>query len=98
MQNKNREKLKNVEIGVQSISGKQWLHISSLLYDSLCTGLAFPTCLSINSIICHFSPLPSDSIHSDLTLSKGDVVKIVIGAQIDGYASISAETCVNALQ
>jgi len=57
-------------------------------------GLAFPTSISVNSIICHFSPLPSDTVNCQLKLAKDDVVKITIGAHIDGYASINAETFV----
>jgi len=56
-------------------------------------GIAFPTCISINNAVAHFSPLASDSLASQ-TLAKDDVVKIHIGAHIDGYAAISAETIV----
>ncbi|KAF9456761.1 proliferation-associated protein 1 [Collybia nuda] len=56
-------------------------------------GLAFPTCISVNNTVAHFSPLASDPQSSQL-LSKDDVVKIQLGAQIDGFASISAETIV----
>ncbi|KAF8126915.1 peptidase M24, structural domain-containing protein [Boletus edulis] len=54
-------------------------------------GIAFPTCISINNAVAHFSPLASDSLASQV-LAKDDVVKIHIGAHIDGYAAISAET------
>ncbi|KAF9520917.1 hypothetical protein BS47DRAFT_1286724 [Hydnum rufescens UP504] len=56
-------------------------------------GLAFPTSISVNNVVSHFSPLPSDAL-SSLTLSKDDVVKIHVGAHIDGFASVSAETLV----
>ena len=36
-------------------------------------GVAFPVCISINNCVCHFSPLGSDD---DVTLAKGDVVKM----------------------
>lgn len=36
-------------------------------------GIAFPTCISVNNCICHFSPLKSDPEH---TLKDGDVVKM----------------------
>ena len=36
-------------------------------------GIAFPTCLSINNCVCHFSPLASDT---DVELKDGDVVKM----------------------
>jgi methionine aminopeptidase len=59
----------------------------------ICLGIAFPTCVSVNHIICHFSPLPSDADSSEV-LKNGDVVKIQLGAQIDGFAAIVATTIV----
>jgi methionine aminopeptidase len=47
-------------------------------------GLAFPTCISINNTVSHFSPLPSDK---DVpTLKDGDVVKVMLGVHIDGVS------------
>jgi len=56
-------------------------------------GIAFPTSVSVNNAVAHFSPLPTDPASSQ-TLAKGDVVKVHLGAHIDGYAAISAETLV----
>ncbi|OAX42485.1 proliferation-associated protein 1 [Rhizopogon vinicolor AM-OR11-026] len=56
-------------------------------------GLAFPTSISVNNTVAHFSPLASDPLASQV-LAKGDVVKLHIGAHIDGFAVISAETIV----
>ncbi|KAF8896457.1 peptidase M24, structural domain-containing protein [Infundibulicybe gibba] len=56
-------------------------------------GLAFPTSVSVNNTVAHFSPLASDS-QSEQVLAKDDVVKLQLGAQIDGFAAISAETVV----
>jgi len=56
-------------------------------------GIAFPTCVSVNHAVAHFSPLASDSLASQV-LTKDDVVKIHIGAHIDGFAAISAETVI----
>lgn len=36
-------------------------------------GIAFPTCVSVNNCICHFSPLKSEP---DYVLKDGDVVKL----------------------
>lgn len=36
-------------------------------------GIAFPTCVSVNNCICHFSPIASDP---DVTLKEGDLVKM----------------------
>jgi len=56
-------------------------------------GIAFPTCISVNNAVAHFSPLASDPLSSQ-TLAAGDVVKFHLGAHIDGFAAISAETVV----
>ncbi|KIM33377.1 hypothetical protein M408DRAFT_19681 [Serendipita vermifera MAFF 305830] len=56
-------------------------------------GIAFPTCISVNNAVAHFAPLQSDPA-SSLVLAKGDVVKIHLGAHIDGFAATSAETLI----
>lgn len=56
-------------------------------------GIAFPTSLNVNHIVCHFAPLASDA-ESKLTLKTGDVVKIEMGAQIDGYPAMVGHTLV----
>jgi len=56
-------------------------------------GLAFPACISVNNCVAHFSPLASDPLSAQ-NLAKGDVVKLHLGAHIDGFAAISAETIV----
>lgn len=52
-------------------------------------GLAFPVNVSINEVAAHFSPR-----HDDTTLffKKGDVVKLDVGAHIDGYIADTALT------
>ncbi|XP_031781899.1 proliferation-associated protein 2G4 isoform X2 [Nasonia vitripennis] len=58
-------------------------------------GIAFPTCLSVNNCICHFSPISSEP---DLHLKNDDIVKIDLGAHIDGFIAVVAHTIiVNAL-
>ncbi|XP_078700710.1 proliferation-associated protein 2G4-like [Branchiostoma floridae x Branchiostoma belcheri] len=54
-------------------------------------GIAFPTCISTNNCICHFSPLRSDP---DYILKDGDVVKIDLGVHIDGFIAGVAHTLV----
>jgi curved DNA binding protein len=54
-------------------------------------GIAFPTCLSVNNCICHFSPSKNDP---DQLLKEGDVVKIDLGAHIDGFIAVVAYTLV----
>ncbi|XP_028131164.1 proliferation-associated protein 2G4 [Diabrotica virgifera virgifera] len=54
-------------------------------------GIAFPTCVSVNNCICHFSPVPSES---DLVLKEEDVAKVDLGAQIDGFIAVVAHTII----
>lgn len=55
-------------------------------------GIAFPTSISVNNVVSHYSPMPSDK---DIpVLKNGDVVKVMLGVHIDGYASVHAETVV----
>lgn len=54
-------------------------------------GIAFPTCICVNNCICHFSPLRSEPV---VILKDGDVVKIDMGAHIDGFIAVVAHTIV----
>ncbi|KAG6923420.1 proliferation-associated 2G4, partial [Chelydra serpentina] len=45
-------------------------------------GIAFPTSISVNNCVCHFSPLKSDQ---DYILKDGDLVKIDLGVHVDGF-------------
>lgn len=54
-------------------------------------GVAFPTSISINNCICHFSPSKSDP---DLKLKHGDLIKIDMGGHIDGYIAVVAHSLV----
>lgn len=53
-------------------------------------GIAFPTCVSVNNIICHNSPLDNESS----VLSAGDMVKIDLGCHIDGFIAVLAHTVI----
>ena len=50
--------------------------------------VAFPTNLSINDVAAHFSP----NLHDDMRFSDGDVVKVDVGAHVDGYIGDTAAT------
>ncbi|XP_077294363.1 proliferation-associated protein 2G4 [Arctopsyche grandis] len=54
-------------------------------------GIAFPTCVSINNCICHFSPLPSEADHM---LKEGELAKIDLGAHIDGFIAVVAHSII----
>ncbi|KAJ9698719.1 hypothetical protein PVL29_007668 [Vitis rotundifolia] len=51
-------------------------------------GVAFPTCISVNNTVCHFSPLSSD----ETLLEAGDILKIDMGCHIDGFIAVVAHT------
>ncbi|VBB34235.1 unnamed protein product [Acanthocheilonema viteae] len=54
-------------------------------------GIAMPTCISINNCVCHFSPLRSDP---PVIIKDGQMVKIDLGAHIDGFIATAAHTIV----
>ena len=56
-------------------------------------GIGFPTSISVNHVAAHFSPLPSDP-EAEKALQDGDVAKISLGAQIDGFGAILGDTIV----
>ncbi|KAI4374208.1 hypothetical protein MLD38_012225 [Melastoma candidum] len=51
-------------------------------------GIAFPTCVSVNNTVGHFSPLASD----ESVLKEGDMVKIDMGCHIDGFIAVVGHT------
>jgi len=53
-------------------------------------GLAFPTCISVNNVIGHYSPLAEDQS----VLKEGDIVKIDLGVHVDGFIANVAHTIV----
>lgn len=54
-------------------------------------GIAMPTCVSIDNCVCHFSPLRSDP---PVIIKEGSMVKIDLGAHIDGFIATAAHTVV----
>jgi curved DNA binding protein len=54
-------------------------------------GSAFPTCVSVNSCVGHYSPLVSED---NVVLGEGDMVKIDLGVHVDGYIAVLAHTIV----
>lgn len=53
-------------------------------------GIAFPTCISVNNCVGHFSPFSDDTT----VLKEGDIVKIDLGVHIDGFISTCAHTVI----
>lgn len=55
-------------------------------------GIAFPTCVSINNVVCHFSPVTGD----DTVIKAGDSIKVDLGCHVDGFIAVAATTKVMA--
>lgn len=53
-------------------------------------GIAFPTCISPNETVCHYSPLQTESAD----MKEGDILKIDLGVHIDGYIAVAAHTII----
>lgn len=53
-------------------------------------GIAFPTSISTNNIVGHFAPMEKDQ--EQPLLVTGDIVKVDLGVQIDGYCAVVAQT------
>ncbi|KAM3176153.1 hypothetical protein ACTXT7_007064 [Hymenolepis weldensis] len=56
-------------------------------------GVAFPTTVSVNNVICHYSPISGEENFME-ELNDGDLVKVDLGAHIDGFASVIGHTFV----
>jgi len=53
-------------------------------------GVGFPTCVSVNNVVGHFCPLKDD----ESVLAEGDVAKLDLGCNIDGYIAQASTTIV----
>jgi len=51
-------------------------------------GIAFPTSVSVNNILCNFCPLATD----ETTLKEKDIVKIEMACHVAGYIAVSVYT------
>ncbi|KAJ2552699.1 hypothetical protein EV175_003213 [Coemansia sp. RSA 1933] len=59
----------------------------------LTKGSAYPTSVSVNHVVCHFAPSANDT-KADQALKNGDIVRVQLGAHIDGFAAVSGNTIV----
>lgn len=57
-------------------------------------GIGFPTCVTPNQLCGHFSPLPFECESEGGVLKAGDLVKLDLGAHIDGYTAMVATSVV----
>jgi methionine aminopeptidase len=57
-------------------------------------GFAHPTTVSPSSFVTPYTPLKSDEAEAATVLKAGEIVKIQLGAQIDGFGTIVCDTIV----
>lgn len=83
--------LHGTDVGMLCSFGDQLLHekLSSVFaHGQVEKGPAFPACISVNNCASNFAPLEEGAFF----IQNGDVVKVCLGAQIDGYIAVSAHT------
>lgn len=57
-------------------------------------GISHPTTVSPSSYVTPYTPLKSDAAEAETTLNAGEIVKIQLGAQIDGFGTIVCDMVV----
>jgi curved DNA binding protein len=57
------------------------------LFRGVEKGVAMPTCVSVNSVVCH-----CNGTEEDIKLQLNDVVRIDLGIHVDGYVAQVAQT------
>ncbi|TQS31508.1 hypothetical protein Golomagni_08209, partial [Golovinomyces magnicellulatus] len=74
-----------IEDGVRALLDNAGLETG----DSLKSGMGFPTSLSVNNCVAHYTPNPGQK---DVVLQYGDVTKVDFGVHINGWIVDSAFT------
>ncbi|KGO65570.1 Winged helix-turn-helix transcription repressor DNA-binding [Penicillium italicum] len=57
-------------------------------------GISHPTTVSPSSYVTPYTPLVSDAAEAEITLKAGELVKVQLGAQIDGFGTIVCDMVV----
>ena len=82
-----KQAAKKVTAGMKVIDLVDWIESE---IKSTGAGLSFPCNVSINQIAAHYTSPPGD----DTVFCEGDIVKIDLGAEVDGYISDTAVTVI----
>ncbi|KAK5680698.1 hypothetical protein LTS12_029301, partial [Elasticomyces elasticus] len=61
-------------------------------------GIAHPTTVSPSSYVTPYTPLSSDAAEAETALKAGEIVKVQLGAQIDGFGTISCDMVIVAAE
>lgn len=67
--------------------------VAKLTKEKKEAGIAFPTCVNPNNVPAHLAPVNAAD-PANLSLKDGDVVNVMLGAQVDGFPAVVAETFV----
>ena len=57
-------------------------------------GIAHPTTVSPSAFVTPYTPLASDPVEASIALKSGEIAKIQLGAQIDGFGTIVCDTVI----
>ncbi|KAJ8111221.1 hypothetical protein ONZ43_g5673 [Nemania bipapillata] len=68
--------------------------VSKVYRTTKLKGFSHPTTISPSSYVTPYTPLTSDSAEANIALQPGELVKIQLGAQIDGFGSIVCDTII----
>ncbi|KAI1432053.1 peptidase M24, structural domain-containing protein [Xylaria sp. CBS 124048] len=68
--------------------------VSKVFRGTKLKGFSHPTTVSPSSYVTPYTPLTSDSAEANIELQPGELVKIQLGAQIDGFGSIICDTVI----
>ena len=82
-----KQAAKKATAGMKVIDLIDWIESE---IKSTGAGLSFPCNVSINQIAAHYTSPPGD----DTVFCEGDIVKIDLGAEVDGYVSDTAVTVI----
>lgn len=82
-----KEAAKKITAGMKVVDFIDWIESE---ITSTGAGLSFPCNISINQIAAHYTSPPED----DTLFCYGDIVKIDLGAEVDGFISDTAVTVV----
>lgn len=74
-----------IDDGVRALLGNEGKEPGA----GLISGLGFPTGLSLNNVVAHFTPNPGQK---DIVLQQGDVMKVDFGVHVNGWIVDSAFT------
>ncbi|KAI1090872.1 Creatinase/aminopeptidase [Rostrohypoxylon terebratum] len=68
--------------------------VSKVYRTTKLKGFSHPTTVSPSSYVTPYTPLTSDNAEANIELQAGELVKIQLGAQIDGFGSIVCDTII----